>query len=128
MIQRRFAIHVIVASLSLTVAYPALASIAHGSARDAGDAFEAYDAGTNRWLSPDDFWRAQVERSGARHWGEGERYPPYADVAEHDTFLVNIDGQTCLMAFFHRRWRRANDVWRWNDRFNTYGACARVFD
>ncbi len=128
MTKRRFAIHVIVASLSLAFIDPALASTAHGSVRDAGGSFEAYDSHTNRWLAPDDFWRTQVERGRARHWGEGERYPPYADVAEHDTFLVVHDGKTCLMEFFHRRWRRANDVWRWDDRFNSYGACAVVFD
>jgi hypothetical protein len=128
MIQQRFGIHTVVAVLALSIAAPALADTPHGSARAAGDAFEAYDASTNRWLSPDEFWRAQAERSRGRHWGEGERYPPYADAAEHDTFLVVVDGKTCLMEFFHRRWRRANDVWRWNDRFNAYGACAVVFD
>jgi hypothetical protein len=32
------------------------------------------------------------------------------------------------MQFFHQRWRRANDVQRWNDRFNDYAGCAHVFD
>ena len=33
-----------------------------------------------------------------------------------------------LMYFFHRRWRRANDVWRWDPSFNRYSGCATVFD
>jgi hypothetical protein len=100
----------------------------HGAVRDAADAFEAYDASTGRWLSPESFWDAHVGLGRGRHWGRGAAYPPYADVAEFDTFIVEIDEGACLMEFFHQRWRRANDVRRWNDRFNTYGACARVFD
>jgi hypothetical protein len=128
MTKHGFCVHGFVALLSITVADRAHAETQHGQASDAGDSFVAYEAHTSRWLTPDEFWRAHIEQQRGHHWGQGERYPPYADVDEHDTFLVVVDGRTCLMEFFHRRWRRANDVWRWNDRFNTYGACAVVFD
>lgn len=101
---------------------------ADGAARDAGAGFEVFDAAGGGWLSPDAFWDAYAARAGGRHWGRGADYPPYAEVSELDTFLVEIDGAVCLMQFFHQRWRLANDVRRWNDRFNGHGACPRVFD
>lgn len=101
---------------------------ADGAARDAGAGFEVFDAAAGAWVSPDAFWDAYALRAGGRHWGRGADYPPYAEVSEFDTFLVEIDGATCLMQFFHARWRLANDVRRWNDRFNAHGACPRVFD
>jgi hypothetical protein len=107
----------------------AVADPPHGAVRDADTSFEAYDADSSRWLTPEAFWDAHAERGRGRYWGRSTTYPPYASVAEFDTFLVELEsGDTCLMEFFHQRWRRANDVRRWNDRFNTYGACARVFD
>jgi len=32
------------------------------------------------------------------------------------------------MEFIHERWRRANDVRRWDDAFNDYAGCPHVFD
>lgn len=101
---------------------------ADGAARDAGAGFEVFDAARDAWVAPDAYWTAFAARSGGRDWGRGADYPPYAEVGEFDTFLVEIDGKACLMQFFHQRWRLANDVQRWNDRFNGYGACPRVFD
>lgn len=110
------------------VAQAATPPLSDGAARAAGAGFEVFDAAAGRWVAPEAFWNAYVQRTGARHWGRGADYPPYAEVAEFDTFLVEIEGQVCLMQFFHQRWRLANDVRRWNDRFNDYGACPRVFD
>lgn len=31
------------------------------------------------------------------------------------------------MEFFHNRWRRANDVRRWDPLFNEHGGCPDVF-
>ena len=42
--------------------------------------------------------------------------------------MVEVKSGLCLMEFFHTRWRRANDVRRWDDRFNEYAGCAKVFD
>ena len=67
----------------------------------------------------------RMQRS--RNWGSGTSFPPYADVNEHDTFLLEVETGTCLMYFFHTRWRRANDVWRWGPEFNEYSGCPDVF-
>ena len=119
------------ATLALTVLASGVAAAvppADGSVRPAGATFEGYDAPTDSWLAPEEFWDAFSRRAGGRDWGRGSTYPPYAEVSEFDTFRVEIAGQTCLVQFFHSRWRRANDVQRWDDRFNEHAACARVFD
>jgi len=67
-------------------------------------------------------------RGEERHWPGSSEYPPYAEVGDHDTFLVQTQSGPCLMYFFHGRWRRANDVRRWGDQFNDYGGCPQVFD
>lgn len=91
-------------------------------------AFVAWDAEREEWLEPLAFWRSFAARGRGREWPEGSEYPPYRQVEEHDTFLVETDSGPCLMYFFHTRWRRANDVWRWGDAFNDFGGCPRVFD
>ena len=90
--------------------------------------FVAWDAQQKMWLDPEAFWNSYVTRSDGRVWPSGTKYPPYAEVQEHDTFLVLTDNGPCLMYFFHTRWRRANDVRRWGDEFNEYGSCPTVFD
>ena len=90
--------------------------------------FLAWDAGRSEWVSPEAFWTSFAERGRGREWPSGAEYPPYASVNEHDTFLVTTASGPCLMYFFHTRWRRANDVWRWGDEFNRYGGCPTVFD
>ncbi|MEM7020091.1 MAG: hypothetical protein AAF512_22465, partial [Pseudomonadota bacterium] len=60
-------------------------------------------------------------------WGQGTEYPSYKDVSEFDTFIVELDSGACLMEFFHSRWRRAQDVRRWDEKFNAYGGCPDVF-
>ena len=91
-------------------------------------AFLAWNAVQAEWQSPIEFWRAFAARGRGRNWGEGDSYPAYRDVHEHDAFLVNTVNGPCLMYFFHTRWRRANDVWRWGQEFNRYGGCPTVFD
>ena len=91
-----------------------------------------------RWLSVEAFWVEYAQRfaqrneaaglSGGKFWGESVTYPVYADVNELDTLLVVLGDSVCLMQFFHGRWRRAQDVRRWDPRLNDYGACPRVFD
>ena len=44
-----------------------------------------------------------------------------------DSALVEVEQGSCLMEFFHNRWRRANDVRRWDDKMNTVAGCAYVF-
>lgn len=90
--------------------------------------FVAWDDENHEWLSPEQFWRQFSERRRGKIWPADTKFPPYSQVNEHDTLLLNLDSGPCLMYFFHTRWRRANDVWRWGDEFNRYGGCHKVFD
>lgn len=90
--------------------------------------FVAWDAGNRQWVDADTFWKNFAARGRGRNWPSGREFPPYSAVNEHDSFLYNSENGPCLMYFFHARWRRANDVWRWGDEFNEYGGCARVFE
>ena len=102
---------------------------ADGATRSSADGgFEAWDAPAGQWVAPLAFWESYARRRGGLTWGRGSEYPPYAGVKEHDTFLVLVKPGPCLMEFFHGRWRRANDVRRWDPLFNEYGGCAQVFD
>lgn len=76
----------------------------------------------------DAFWRAYADSKGGLTWGVSSSYPEYAKVKEGDTLLIQIKQGSCLMEFFHSRWRRANDVRRWHDSINNYGGCPYVFD
>ena len=42
--------------------------------------------------------------------------------------MVELAQGPCLMEFFHSRWRRANDVRRWDESHNEFGGCPYVFD
>ena len=89
--------------------------------------WKAWDAKAGKWISPDKFWQNYADSKGGLTWGRSKDYPPYKEVKEHDNLLIELERGTCLMEFFHTRWRRANDVRRWDDRFNQYSACAAVF-
>ena len=99
-----------------------------GEIRATADGFVAWDAERRQWLDPETFWESFAARGRGRSWPASPDYPPYVQVKEHDTFLVQLESGPCLMYFFHTRWRRANDVWRWGDRFNQYGGCPHVFE
>lgn len=74
------------------------------------------------------FWSTYAESKGGLTWGKSANYPDYDKVKEGDTFLVELKQGNCLMEFFHSRWRRANDVRRWDESVNEYGGCPHVFD
>lgn len=74
------------------------------------------------------FWMSYAESKGGLTWGKSSTYPEYEKVNEGDTLLIQLDQGNCLMEFFHSRWRRANDVRRWDDSINSYGGCPYVFD
>lgn len=74
------------------------------------------------------FWMDYADSRGGLTWGSSSEYPEYAKVKEGDTLLIQLDQGPCLMEFFHSRWRRANDVRRWNESVNDYGGCPFVFD
>lgn len=74
------------------------------------------------------FWLEYSDARGGLTWGTGTEYPLYSQVEEGDTFLVQLSQGPCLMEFFHSRWRRANDVRRWDETMNDFGGCPYVFD
>ena len=123
-------------ALILLFALPALAlaqevepGTRDGEVRHQQDgSFMAWDAVAERWLPPENFWASFAARERGKNWGHGPSFPPYDSVNEHDTFVLEVDSGPCLMYFFHTRWRRANDVWRWDPAFNDYGGCPNVFD
>lgn len=115
-------------ALALMLAGPSGAQESkHGEIRP-GDPVQAWDAELQSWVTPEQFWLNYANSRGGLSWGSGKEYPPYAEVEEHDTFIVVLSSGSCLMEFFHSRWRRANDVQRWDDAFNEYSACPHVFD
>ena len=89
---------------------------------------QAWHANKSEWLSIDSFWQDFAKNNNTKSWPISETYPNYADVSELDTFTVKLEEGTCLMQFYHSRWRRANDVQRWDDAFNDYSACPYVFN
>ncbi len=90
--------------------------------------FFVLDAEKNSWLEPEAFWTSFVARHGGYTWESSADFPDYDKVKEHDTFLVQTEQGPCLMYFFHTRWRRARDVWRWSQLLNEYAGCKTVFD
>ena len=89
---------------------------------------KAWEATSQQWLNLDSFWQNWADNRGGITWGRSKDYPPYEQINEQDTLLIELESGTCMMEFWHSRWRRANDVRRWDDAFNTYSACNKVFD
>ena len=103
--------------------------IKNGATRiDATHGLQAWEAQSGRWLTAENFWQSYAESQGGLRWGRRSDYPPYNAVAERDLMIIELDEGACLMEFWHRRWRRAQDVRRWSEAFNSYGGCPHVFD
>ncbi|MFK8013341.1 MAG: hypothetical protein AB8B80_14975 [Marinicellaceae bacterium] len=73
-------------------------------------------------------WSDHLNNTGGLTWKESDQYPDFNEVSEGDTFLVKVKQGKCLMEFYHNRWRRANDVYRWHETVNEYKGCPYVFD
>ena len=102
---------------------------AHGATRTNRDQdLQVWNAGSGAWVTPESFWETWASTHGGLRWGRRADYPPYAEVSERDLMIVELPQGACLMEFWHRRWRRAQDVRRWSPAFNTYGGCPFVFD
>jgi len=114
--------------LLLAVLSSSVYAIEHGEVVSKNGVDLAWDKQQNKFVSLEQFWRAYAEQNGGLTWGQSKTYPPYNDVKEYDLFMVELESGLCLMEFYHERWRRANDVRRWDDKFNEYGGCAKVFD
>jgi hypothetical protein len=101
----------------------------HGSvAKNAEAKLQVWNMNKSEWTSIESFWISFANSNKAKFWGKMPTYPNYDDVNEFDTVLIQLKEGTCLMQFFHSRWRRANDVQRWDDAFNEYSGCSSVFD
>jgi hypothetical protein len=89
---------------------------------------QVWDQNKTKWTDVQSFWINFAKSNEAKFWGETDTYPNYDDVKEFDMVLIQLNDGVCLMQFFHSRWRRANDVQRWDDAFNDFSGCASVFD
>lgn len=114
--------------LILGCTYNAMAAPDDGQVRQHNGESQAWNDREKRWNTLDEFWKNYADRRGGYTWGHSNEYPEYDKVSEFDTFLVKTAKGNCLMQFFHSRWRRANDVQRWDDAFNEHACCPYVFD
>ena len=108
--------------------YTGATAVADGKVTTYEGQTKAWDDHKKSWVSVEQIWLNYADRRGGLTWGRGTDYPPYEQVKEFDTFLVEAQNGPCLMEFFHSRWRRANDVRRWDEQFNQYAGCPYVFD
>ena len=88
----------------------------------------AWNSATGAWLPLEEFWLEFADENEGEFWGRTGDYPPYGDVSERDALLIELEQGSCLMYFWHSRWRRAQDVWRWDEQQNTLLGCPHVFD
>lgn len=88
----------------------------------------AWSAATDAWLPLEQFWLQFTDENEGKFWGRTREYPPYGDVGERDALLIELEQGACLMYFWHSRWRRAQDVWRWDEQQNALLGCPYVFD
>ena len=88
----------------------------------------AWDGEKSKWMSPEAFWLSYADRDGGLTWGRGKDYPEYDKVKELDTLIIELEQGPCMMMFFHSRWRRANDVRRWDLQYSDYAGCPHVFE
>lgn len=89
---------------------------------------QVWNDANNEWNSIELFWQHFSKTNKAKAWGSTNEYPNFDDVNEFDTLIIKLKEGACLMQFYHSRWRRANDVQRWDDAFNEYGGCPYVFN
>jgi 23S rRNA G2069 N7-methylase RlmK/C1962 C5-methylase RlmI len=89
---------------------------------------QVWNTDENDWSDIKLFWQGFAKKNKSKSWGNVSVYPNYDEVNEFDTLVIELKQGSCLMQFYHSRWRRANDVQRWNDAFNEFGGCPYVFD
>lgn len=119
----------LVAALSCLISTTVAAQTpSDGQIRQHQGTTQAWDTQATSWVDVESFWLSFAQNHGSRYWGKSQTYPEYAQVKETDTVMIETAQGTCLMEFWHTRWRRANDVRRWDDAFNAYGGCPTVFD
>ncbi len=100
----------------------------NGEVRSEEGAYSVWSSSASSWVTPEVFWLDYAQQNDGKYWGRSREYPTYSEVSEHDTLLIETDTGICLMYFFHERWRRAQDVRRWDPKFNEIEGCPSVFD
>ncbi|WP_298441918.1 hypothetical protein [uncultured Ferrimonas sp.] len=113
--------------LAITV-FAAVAAPKNGEMRQQDGQWQTWQQSQQQWQPTEQFWQAYAASKDSRFWGSSVDYPNYQQVNEFDTFLVQTPQGSCLMEFFHGRWRRANDVRRWDPQHNDALGCPYVFD
>ncbi|MCH9696413.1 MAG: hypothetical protein K0U72_17995 [Gammaproteobacteria bacterium] len=117
---------ILAASTLVFAAYPD--NPKNGQVYESEITIEVWNARTAEWVAPETFWLRYAQRGKGKFWGRASSYPTFSTVNEFDTILIELDKGVCLMEFFHQRWRRAQDVRRWDTAFNHFGGCPYVFD
>lgn len=120
-----------IATLALLISFQSWA-MNNGEVRQSVElGMQTWHEQSQQWLTLEDFWeryaKDQARKTGSKQWPASANYPKYETVNNGDTFVILLKESSCLMEFYHARWRRANDVRRWDDAFNAYGACPFVF-
>lgn len=118
----------LISATALLTSFQSVAA-ANGEVRQSTEqGMQAWHEQSQQWLTLEAFWDNYANQRPQKNWPSAATYPKYEDLNEGDTFLVQLRESSCLMEFYHSRWRRANDVRRWDDAFNAYGACPFVFE
>ena len=118
----------LIVAVALLLSFQSLA-VDSGEVRQSVDSgMQAWHEQSQKWLSIEMFWDVYAKGRNQKNWPTSVDYPKYEDIKEGDTFLIQLKDSSCLMEFYHSRWRRANDVRRWDDAFNAHGACPFVFE
>ena len=117
---------ILFASITLILFVSNLHALDNGEVSTQNGKQVAWNEDTKSWQSIEDFWRDYASKNGGLTWKDSSTFPPYNDVKEFDLFMAHNNQGICLMEFFHTRWRRANDVRRWDDKFNEFEACATI--
>ncbi len=125
---RQLPLALLILATMLTFSHSSLAQQPTNGELRGAEHVEVWSKELNKWVSPIQFWRSFAALNGGLTWGERDTYPEYSLVKERDLLIIKLDSGSCLMEFFHRRWRRANDVRRWDTNFNEVAGCPRVFD
>ncbi len=119
---------IVIAALLLSVSSLAVAAPGNGEVRESNGKMQMWEQSSNKWIGVEKFWQNFAKENGGLTWGVTDTWPAYDKVKEHDLVIIKVKQGNCLMEFFHSRWRRAQDVRRWDDKVNDYGGCPNVFD
>ncbi|MGB0893701.1 MAG: hypothetical protein ACPGUD_04780 [Parashewanella sp.] len=112
----------------IILSMPAIAAPKNGEVKVSHGNSLMWNESVQKWQSVEQFWLDFAKNNGGLTWGMTDTYPEYDKVKEFDKILIKVPKGNCLMEFYHSRWRRANDVRRWDDKVNEYGGCPYVFD